>query len=214
QQQYPQIKIHILSIDLSEPDAAIGIYNFVKTQGIQINYLVNNAGFGLYGKFHETDWKTEAQMIQLNITALTQLTKLFLPDMIYAGKGRILNVASVAAFVPGPYMAVYYATKAYVLSFSEAIAAELKDTNITVTALCPGPTETGFEAAANLEESKLFRGKKLPNATEVAKYGYRAMQKGKTVAIHGWDNKLLMFSVRFAPRSLVRKAVKWMSEKA
>lgn len=214
QQKHPQIKIHVLSTDLSVPDAALDVYNFARTQGLKVSYLVNNAGFGLYGKFYETDWKTEAEMIQLNITTVAQLTKLFLPDMIYARKGKIMNVASVAAFVPGPFMSVYYATKAFVLSFSEAIAAELRDKNVTVTALCPGPTETGFESAANLEESKLFKGKKLPDAEEVARYGYKAMQQGKTVAVHGWDNKLLMFSVRFAPRVLVRQAVKWMSEKA
>ncbi len=214
EQKHAGLKVYVLSADLSAPDAAVHIYNFTQTQGLQVSWLVNNAGFGLYGNFHETDWQAEGQMIQLNITALSQLTKLFLPGMLYAGKGRILNVASIAAFVPGPFMAVYYATKAYVLSFSEAIAEELKNKGITVTALCPGPTETGFEEAANLQESKLFRGKKLPSAAEVAKFGYKAMMKGETVAIHGWDNKLMMLGIRFSPRFMVRKIVRWMSEKA
>jgi short-subunit dehydrogenase len=214
QQKYPALKIHILSIDLSKANAAVELFNFAQTQGLQVEYLVNNAGFGAYGYFHETDWDTEAQMIALNITALTQLCKLFLPAMLYAGKGKILNVASTAAFVPGPLMAVYYATKAYVLSFSEALATELKGKNITVTALCPGPTETGFESTANLEESKLFRNQKVATAEEVAEYGYKAMMKGRTIAIEGLGNKFMTFSVRFSPRWLVRRMVKWMSEKA
>ena len=213
-QKYPTIEIHILSVDLGKPNAAVEVFNFAQTQGLEINYLVNNAGFGAYGYFYETDWVTEAQMISLNITALTQLCKLFLPSMLYAGGGKILNVASTAAFVPGPLMAVYYATKAYVLSFSEALATELKNKNITVTALCPGPTETGFETTANLQQSKLFKGKKIPGANEVAKYGYKAMMKGDTVAVHGLGNKIMMFSLRFSPRWAVRNVVKWMSRKA
>jgi short-subunit dehydrogenase len=142
-------------------------------------------------------------MINLNITALTQFTKLYVQDMIQKGNGKIMNVASTAAFQPGPKMAVYFATKAYVLSFTEAIGNELKEQGITVTALCPGPTESGFVVAAAMSDSKLVKGRKLPSSKTVALYGYAAMMKGKTVAIHGILNYILANSVRFVPRSFV-----------
>ena len=199
------ISVHIIVKDLSLNNAALEIYNELKINNIQINYLINNAGYGLYGSFQSTDWELESKMIQLNIVALTQLTKLFLPSMIENKFGKILNVASTAAFVPGPMMAVYCATKPYVLNFSEAINNEVSKYGVSVTALCPGATATGFSKAANADKSALFTKTKLASSYDVALYGYEAMLKGKQVAIHGFVNKLLAFIVRLTPRSLVVK---------
>lgn len=206
-------KVYIIAKDLSKTDAAQEVYDEVKKQNIQIDYLINNAGFGDYGWFYETDWKKEEQMINLNITALTQFTKLFIKDMVARKNGKVLNVASTASFQPGPGMAVYYATKAYVLHFSEAINNEVSDKGVTVTALCPGATESGFQDAAAMNESNLVKGKKLPTSAEVAAYGYKAMLKGKAVAIHGFMNALMANSVRFTPRNLVVKIVRAMQMK-
>ena len=196
------ISVYIIVKDLSLNNAALEIYNELKTNNIQINYLINNAG---YGSFQSTDWELESKMIQLNIVALTQLTKLFLPTMIENKFGKILNVASTAAFVPGPMMAVYCATKPYVLNFSEAINNEVSKYGVSVTALCPGATATGFSKAANADKSALFTKTKLASSYDVALYGYEAMLKGKQVVIHGFINKLLAFIVRLTPRSLVVK---------
>lgn len=213
EQQY-KIKVYTIGKDLSLTDAAQDVYDETQKQNIQIDYLINNAGFGDFGMFAETDWNKELQMINLNITTLTQFTKLYLQDMVKRKNGKIMNVASTAAFQSGPTMAVYYATKAYVLSFSEAIDNEVSDKGVTVTALCPGATESGFQAAAAMEESNLVKGKKLPTSKEVAKYGYTAMMKGKTVAIHGFMNWFLANSVRFMPRALVVKVTRKMQDKA
>ncbi|MCK4662624.1 MAG: SDR family oxidoreductase [Bacteroidales bacterium] len=198
-----KISVKVIVKDLSKIASVDEIYNELVRKKIYIDILINNAGFGNFGKFSETNWQTEAEMIQLNILALTHLTKLFLKGMIERKRGKILNVASTGSFQPCPLMAVYGATKAYVLSFSEAIANELKGTGITVTALCPGPTETNFFKVGKFEESKIVKNKKLPSAEDVAKYGYNAMNKSKTVAIHGLMNKTLAFLVGFAPRNLV-----------
>jgi short-subunit dehydrogenase len=208
-----RVQIAVIAQDLSQPQAVTSIHASLKAQNITVDYLVNNAGFGDFGFFVETDWAKEEQMINLNIMALTHFTKVFVQDMVQRRSGRILNIASTAAFQPGPLMAVYFATKAYVLSFSEAIANELQGTGVTVTALCPGPTDSGFLEAAALEGSKLFKGKKLPSSAEVAAYGYRAMMSGKTVVIHGTRNWLLANSARFAPRKLVTALVRKMSER-
>jgi short-subunit dehydrogenase len=208
------IKVYTIGKDLSLPNAAKDVYDETKRQNISIDYLINNAGFGDFGMFAETDWNKELQMINLNITALTHFTKLYLQDMVKRGNGKIMNVASTAAFQPGPTMAVYFATKAYVLSFSEAVNNEVSDKGITVTALCPGPTESGFQAAAALEDSKLFKGKNIPSSKTVAEYGYRAMMSGKTVAIHGLVNSILANFVRIMPRALVVKVTRKMQEKA
>ncbi len=207
-------EVLIIAKDLSIPNAAQDVYNETMQKGIQIDFLINNAGFGDFGMFYETDWNKEHQMIELNITALTQFTKLYLQDMVKRNSGKIMNIASTASFQPGPTMAIYYATKAYVLHFSEAIANELKDKNVTVTALCPGATESGFQAVAEMEESKLVKGKKLPSSKEVAKYGYKAMMKGKTVAIHGFMNAVLANSVRFMPRKMVTAITRSVQDKA
>ena len=209
-----KIKVHTIGKDLSLPDAAKEVYDETTRLQLRIDYLINNAGLGDFGMFAETDWNKELQMINLNITTLTHFTKLYLRDMVKHRSGKIMNVASTAAFQSGPTMAVYYATKAYVLSFSEAVNNEVSDLGITVTTLCPGPTESGFQAAAALEESNLVKGKKLPTAKAVASYGYRSMMKGKTVAIHGLMNSILANSVRFMPRSVVVKIARKMQEKA
>lgn len=209
-----KIKVYTIGKDLSLTDAAQEVFDETKKQNIQIDYLINNAGFGDFGMFAETDWNKELQMINLNIKTLTQFTKLYLQDMVKRKNGKIMNVASTAAFQSGPTMAVYYATKAYVLNFSEAIDNEVSDKGVTVTALCPGATESGFQAAAAMEESNLVKGKKLPTSKEVAEYGYVAMLKGKTVAIHGFMNRILANSVRFMPRALVVKVTRKMQDKA
>lgn len=207
------IKADVIAADLTKNDIAQDIYNELQQRGIEIEYLINNAGFGEFGLFVENDWAKEAQMIDLNIKTLTHFCKLFVRDMVKRGSGKIMNVASTAAFQPGPTMAVYYATKSFVLSFSEAISNELEGTGVTITALCPGATESNFQAAANLEESKLVKGKKLPTSAEVAQYGYKALMRGKVVAIHGFMNALMATSIRFTPRPLVLKIVRFMQDK-
>lgn len=209
-----KISVHLIKKDLSIHDAPKEVFDEVKKKNIAIDYLINNAGFGDYGMFYETSWTKEEMMINLNITALTQLTKLFVIDMLANKKGKIMNVASTAAFQSGPTMAVYYATKAYVLSFSEAIQNELEGTGITVTALCPGATESGFMDAANVGESKLFKGRKLPSSKEVAIYGYQAMMEGKTVAIHGFMNRVMAVSAQLFPRKMVVKMTRNIQNKA
>jgi short-subunit dehydrogenase len=152
-------------------------------------------------------------MIQLNVTALTHLTKLFVPGMVARGRGRVLNVASTAAFQPGPLMAVYYATKAYVLSFSEAIANELKDKGVSVSVLCPGPTPTGFQAKARMQDSKLLKGPLMMDAARVARIGYDGLMRGDTLVIPGWKNALLAQSVRLTPRKLVTAMVRAIQDR-
>ena len=209
-----KVSVYTIGKDLSLSDAAQQIYDETKRQDIQVDFLINNAGFGDFGMFVDTDWNKELQMINLNIITLTHFTKLYLQDMINRKSGKIMNVASTAAFQSGPTMAVYCATKAYVLSFSEAVSNEVGDKGITITSLCPGATETGFQAAGALEQSKLFKGKKLPTAKEVAEYGYASMINGKRVAIHGMMNYIMANSIRFIPRALVLKVSRKMLDKA
>jgi uncharacterized protein len=209
-----KISVYTIGKDLAQLDAALEVYNETIQQGIQVDYLINNAGFGDFGMFVETNWSKEVQMIHLNITTLTQFTKLYLKDMVARGSGKIMNVASTAAFQSGPTMAVYYATKAYVLSFSEAVDNEVNNKGITITTLCPGATESGFQAAAAMEESALVKGKKLPTSKSVAEYGYKAMLKGKTVAIHGTMNYIMANAIRFMPRSWVVKITRKIQDKA
>ena len=203
-----RIAVHVMEQDLGLPNAAQNVYKETKRLGLRVDYLINNAGFGDYGFFAETSWPKEESMIQLNITALTHLCKLYLPEMVGRKQGRILNVASTAAFQPGPKMAVYFATKAYVLHFTEALANELAEHGVTATALCPGATESNFAKAADVEAAGLFKNKKLPSSRTVAEYGYDAMLKGKTVAIHGFMNSLLARTTGFMPRGLVTKVTR------
>jgi uncharacterized protein len=209
-----RIAANVIVADLAQPGAAQRIVDELSARRITIDALVNNAGLGLGGPFIETDLKTELEMIQVNVVALTQLTKLLLPPMVARGGGRILNVASTAAFQPGPFMAVYYATKAYVLSFSEAIADELRDSGVTVTALCPGPTETGFAAAAQMADSPLFKMTKPARSDAVARAGYEGMKRGKRIVIPGLRNKIMAQSVRISPRRMVTMIVRKMQERA
>ncbi len=200
------VTVQVVSADLSAPGAAARLV--AALEGRQIDVLVNNAGFGDYGLFHESDPSKVAQMIALNVATLTDLTRALLPAMVARGSGRVLNVASTAAFMPGPLMAVYYATKAYVLSFSEAIADELRGTGVTVTALCPGPVATGFQAGADMGQSKLVKGKQLMTADECARLAVAGMNKGKPVVITGTMNKLQALSPRFMPRRMVPAIVR------
>lgn len=209
-----KVNVYTIGKDLSAPDAAWQVYEETKKQNIQIDYLINNAGFGDFGMFAETSWVKELQMINLNITTLTLFTKLYLQEMVKRRSGKIMNVASTAAFQSGPTMAVYYATKAYVLSFSEAVNNEVEGQGISITTLCPGATESGFQAAAAMEESNLVKGRKLPGSKEVAAYGYAAMMKGKTVAIHGLLNYIMANAVRFIPRAWVVRITRKIQDKA
>jgi uncharacterized protein len=192
----------ILAADLSEPGAAAYVLDQTTRAQIAIDILVNNAGFGQHGLFAENDLEECLRQIQLNVTALTHLTRLYLPEMIERKSGRILNVASTAAFQPGPLMAVYFATKAYVLHFSEALANELDGTGVTVTCLCPGATATEFHKRANATRMRLLRMGTM-EARTVAEDGYRALMAGKPVVISGFKNWLVAQSVRFSPRRLV-----------
>ncbi len=208
------VATRVIAIDLVARDAADRVADELRDAGIVPEILANNAGFGLYGLHADTLLEDEQAMIDLNITTLTRLTKRLLPGMRALGRGRILNVASTASFQPGPYMAVYYATKAYVLSYSEALAEELHGSGITVTALCPGPTASGFQDKAAMQASALVKGKRLPTAKAVAEYGHRAMLAGRRVAIHGAMNRLMAQSVRVMPRRLVTRIVALMSRPA
>ncbi len=209
-----KVSVYTIGKDLSATNAAQEIYDETNKQNIRVDYLINNAGFGDFGMFTETDWDKELKMINLNITTLTLFTKLYLQDMVKRRSGKIMNVASTASFQPGPTMSVYCATKAYVLSFTEAVSNEVSDKGITVTALCPGATETGFQSAGTMDESNLYKGKKLPSAKEVATYGYSSMIKGKAVAIHGMKNYILSNSIRFIPRAMVLKVSRNLLDKA
>jgi short-subunit dehydrogenase len=193
----------VLAIDLAKPDAVAQVVAAVP----DVDVLVNNAGVGDFAPFAEAEPAKLDALIALNIGALTGLTRAYLPGMVSRGHGRILNVASTAAFQPGPLMAVYYATKAYVLSLSEALAEETRGSGVTVTALCPGPTASGFQAGAAMEESRLVRGRKLPTAASVAANGVAHIHKGVAVAVPGLMNKLFAASVRFTPRPVIRRLV-------
>jgi uncharacterized protein len=192
----------ILATDLTEPGASAYVLDQTTRADIQVDVLVNNAGFGQYGMFAENDLEECLRQIQLNVTTLTHLTRLYLPAMIERKSGRILNVASTAAFQPGPLMAVYFATKAYVLSLSEALANELGGSGVTVTCLCPGPTATEFQKRANIAGIRLTRYGCM-DARTVAEDGYRAMMAGKPLVISGFRNWLVAQSVRFSPRRMV-----------
>lgn len=200
------IEVCCIGIDLSKPNAATDLYQQVLSLGWKVDFLINNAGVGVYGEFAACDWSKTAAMIDLNVCSLTQLTHLFLPDMIRQGGGRIMNVASTAAFQPGPGMAVYFATKAYVLHFSEALHHENYRKGIRVTALCPGPTRSGFAEAMMAPGQTLpsfLSSRHIPDAASVARYAYKAMMRGDAVAIHGHLNRIMAASIGLFPRNLV-----------
>ncbi|HWD71258.1 MAG TPA: SDR family oxidoreductase [Actinomycetota bacterium] len=205
------VRVRVIAKDLARPEAAAEIHEMLAAEGLVVDVLVNNAGIGLLGKFAETGIESDVDMLRLNVESPTRLTRLLLPSMLERGSGRILNVASTAGLQPGPLMAVYYATKAYLLSLSEALANEVAGTGVTVTALCPGPTETGFSSHAGSEQSRLFKGSTM-DARTVAEAGYAALMAGKPVVIPGARNRLLAFGVRLAPRRLVTQISRRMNE--
>ena len=207
-----RVKTLVIARDLSRPTAVDEIYEEVSAASMTVEMLVNNAGFPVFGLFAQTQLETELEMLHVNVIALTALTKLFLRGMVERQAGRILNLASTAAFEPGPLMAVYYASKAYVLSFSEALANELRGTGVTVTALCPGPTRTGFQKRGVMEASRLVQGQ-IADAKSVAVAGYRGMMSGKTIVIPGFSNKLIPWVVRVSPRGVVTRVVRRMQER-
>ncbi len=196
------IEAHVVPADLTERAAPRAIFDQLSDQGIAVEYLVNNAGFGSNGPFAEQDPERELDMIEVNAVALAHLTRLFLPAMLARGSGRILNIGSVAGFQAGPFMATYYATKAFVNLFSEALAYELEGTGVTVTVSCPGATQTEFSRVAGNDKSRLFKAGAASSA-EVARHGYRAMMKGKRMAVHGLKQKLGLQALRVSPRRAV-----------
>jgi short-subunit dehydrogenase len=204
-----QVEVLPIAHDLAAANGGATLADRLRDAGRAIDVLINNAGVGRFGDFGDADLAGDVAMIQLNITSLVELTKRCLPHMRAARAGRIMHVASTAAFLPGPHMAIYYATKAFVLSFSEALADELRDTAVTVTALCPGPTATEFQRRAGASSSKLFKGA-IMDARTVAEAGYRGMMRGDTVVIPGARNKI----VPWAPRLFPRRFVTTMSRKA
>jgi uncharacterized protein len=207
------IQATVIPMDLSQSSAPQDLFAATEAKGLVVDVLVNNAGFATYGKFHELPIERELMMMQLNINTLVHLTHLYLQGMVERGAGRVLNVASTAAFQPGPLMAVYYASKSFVLSFSEALANELSGSGVRVTALCPGPTESDFQSRANMEASKLVQNG-LMSSMEVVEIGYRAMLAGKSHVIPGLNNKVGALATRFVPRDTTTNVVRNMQEQA
>lgn len=197
------ISILVIVKDLFREASATEIYNEVIEKDIQIDYLINNAGIGEFGFFIDTKWDRHAQMIDLNVRTLTHMCHLFMSDMIERKQGKILNISSTAAFQPGPLMAVYFASKSYVLHLSEALNNEVKQSGVSVTAFCPGPTDTHFMVDSKMEKSKLVKNKRLASSHSVALSAYNAMIHSKPVSIHGFWNKVIAFSTRFVPRKWV-----------
>jgi short-subunit dehydrogenase len=204
--------VTVIARDLGEPDAAREVFTTVSEAGLEVDVLVNNAGFGLLGKFWELEESEQIGMVQLNVTALTQLTRLFLPRMIERRRGKIMNVASTAAFQPGPLMSVYYASKAYVVSFSEAIHNETRDFGVTVTCVCPGPTRTEFDKRAGTSNAKLFSNGHVMSARQVAEISWKAMKRGKPLVIPGALNAVTAFLTRFAPIQFTASMARKMQE--
>lgn len=204
-----RVKVKILKTDLRKPGEIDNLYQALQTEGIAIDYLVNNAGIGDFGHFIDSDWKQQEDIINVNITALTKLTHLFLQNMAQRGSGKILNVASTSAFQPGPLMNIYYASKSYVLHFSEALSNELAGTNISVTTLCSGAFKSDFQLRANKPQKKSG----LPSAMKIAVYGYAHLMKGTRVAVYGFKSKLMAKAVSILPRSWVVRIIRNMHNK-
>jgi len=208
-----RVRVTTIALDLAGASAAHSLWDHLEGEGVSIDVLVNNAGFGMFGHFAEMPEEDILGQIHLNVGALTQLTRLFLPPMLQRGRGKVMNVASTAAFVPGPLMAVYYATKAYVLSFTEALANEVAKTGVGVCCFCPGATNTDFAKRAGTEGTRLFKQIGGMDAAKVARDGYRGLMAGKTLVIPGTHNWLVAESVRFAPRKAVTAVSRWVAEK-
>ncbi|MFP2925600.1 SDR family NAD(P)-dependent oxidoreductase [Pyxidicoccus sp. 3LG] len=213
-EQAYKVTAHVFPADLGRPDAPQQLFEAVRAKGLAVEFLVNNAGFGSAGPFLEQDVAREAEMVEVNCTALLKLTHLFARPMRERGSGRILNVASTAGFQPGPYMATYYATKAFVMSLSEALAYELKGTGVTVTCHCPGATHTEFAQRAGNDKSRLFQRSGVAKASDVAAHAYAVMKRGQVLAVHGLLNKLGAVMVRFGPRSAVRAIAANLNQQA
>jgi len=208
------IRAHALALDLADPVGPQRLDGMLRERALDIHVLVNNAGVGLHGAFAENDPQAQLELLQINVVSLTYLARLLLPPMLARRAGRILNVASTAAFVPGPFMSVYYASKAYVLSLSVALGNELAGTGVTVTALCPGPTHTGFAVVAGIARTKLFRSFGVMNPDEVARAGYAGMQAGKDIVVPGLRNRLIAGSSGLAPRSLTARIARVLQDPA
>jgi len=205
------IQTTVLTADLSRPETPAHIFIELKQSAITVDVLVNNAGFGAFGAFAGLPLRRQLEMIQVNVAALTELTGLLLPGMMERKRGGVLNIGSVAGFVSGPGMAIYFATKAFVLSFSEALAEELAGTGLTLTALCPGPTATNFGAVARGSKERSFKSPKMSAAT-VARCGHKAFRNGRVLCVPGLRNHFLIFLTRITPRWLQRKIVKWFNQ--
>lgn len=212
------IQAHVVPLDLARQDAADTLEQHVRVLGLAVDVLVNNAGFADYGEFHTLERTRQLEMIQVNVSVLTDLTHRFLPGMVARGRGRVLNIASTAAFLPGPLMAVYYATKAYVLSFSEAVNEELRGTGVHVTAACPGPVATGFQAAAQMEGSRLLASEAgqrvIMTPDAVATEAIDAMLRGQPVRVIGLMNRVQAFLPRLVPRGVLPRIVKQAQARA
>lgn len=206
------VTAHVLPADLSEPDAADQIQDELDERGLSVDVLVNNAGFGARGAFTDLDRGRQMDMIRVNVSALTELSRRLLPDMLERDRGGILNVASTAAFQPGPNMSVYYATKAYVLSFSEGLTEEVADSKVTVTCLAPGPTQTSFTETADMKDSTLFQWSVPMTPEVVARTGYQGFRRERALVVPGWPNKVAAFMIRLTPRPLARKVAGWLNE--
>lgn len=207
-----RVNVWVIAEDLSHPDSAERIYQQTKKLGLKISTLINNAGFGGHGMFHQRDLAKEQAMMQVNMVTLTNLTHYYLQDMIKANDGRILNVSSTASFIPGPLQAVYYATKAFVTSFTQAIAEEVREYNITATALCPGAVATDFVKAGDLDGVEIWKNAK--SAKSVALIGYRDMEKGQLVSFNESALKFMLnWIIPLLPRKMVLKFSRQAMEK-
>ncbi len=206
------VTVYVIKKDLSLPESPQEVFDEITKQNIQIDFLINNAGFGGIGKFHERDWEQDRKMISVNITALAALTHLFLPGFVARNEGKIMNVSSTASFMPGPLQAVYYASKSFVAFFSNAISEELADTNITVTTLKPGATESKFGAVSGMDKTMLF--KKTATSRKVASDGYKAMIKGKRNIVTGFPLPLRIMCglIPFMPQKMVLSSIRMMQE--
>ena len=204
------VAVRVMPIDLASPDAAMRLFTDLQRERVNVDVLVNNAGFGMQGAFAALPVDRQMQMIHLNVTALTALTRLLLPSMLERAGGGVLNVGSTAGFQPGPFMAVYYATKAYVVSFSEALADELSGSGLRISCLAPGPTATAFAAEAGAAESRLFQGETM-SVDEVARIGYEGWRDGKPLVIAGARNRAGALMVRLMPRAYIRRLVRQLN---
>jgi short-subunit dehydrogenase len=201
------ISVYAIEKDLSKPNSAQEVYNELKNSNLTIDFLCNNAGFGWNDVLAKTDFKIIDEMIELNVNTLTKFCRLFLPDMLQRNSGKILNIASIAAFAPMPYMSVYGATKAFVLSLSEALWKETEHSDVSVTAVCPGATQSNFMSFSTMGDSPMIKGKTLPSAEYVAKTARKAMMKGKRRVIPLFSNKFMVWAMGFVPKCLVLSVV-------